>query len=235
MKIELKKLKVSKQFSEETTAYTAEIHVNGKLAFHASNRGHGGPDMFYPAQGYTGPTIEEVTAYLGESQAPEGPFESDPSTRAPHDVGSNCDLEQYVTRQISHIEATRRLNTLARKAILQLEGDKIFKFKLEPTEKNIARLRAQNPDICIVNNAGPETIKAALKALAGVGCELDELHARQRENRMTYIDAQWLLRAEQHALKPCPDLIKHLEAIIVAGKAAHTAYQDACAAQRGAT
>lgn len=42
MKIELKNIKVSEHLSEETTAFTADIFVNGKKAGYAKNNGHGG-------------------------------------------------------------------------------------------------------------------------------------------------------------------------------------------------
>lgn len=48
MKIELKKLKIAEHMSEETTAFTADIYVDGKKAGYAKNDGHGGC-TFYQA------------------------------------------------------------------------------------------------------------------------------------------------------------------------------------------
>jgi hypothetical protein len=42
MKIELKNVKISESLSEETTAFTADIFVNGKKAGYARNDGRGG-------------------------------------------------------------------------------------------------------------------------------------------------------------------------------------------------
>ena len=42
MKIELKKLKIAEHMSEETTAFTAEIYVDGVNAGYAKNDGRGG-------------------------------------------------------------------------------------------------------------------------------------------------------------------------------------------------
>lgn len=42
MKIELKKLKIAEHMSEETTAFTAEIYVDGKNVGYAKNDGRGG-------------------------------------------------------------------------------------------------------------------------------------------------------------------------------------------------
>ncbi len=43
MKIELKNVRIVKQMSEETTAFTASIWIDGKRVGEASNRGHGDP------------------------------------------------------------------------------------------------------------------------------------------------------------------------------------------------
>lgn len=42
MKIELKKIHYSPSLSEETNAFTADIYVDGNMAGHARNSGHGG-------------------------------------------------------------------------------------------------------------------------------------------------------------------------------------------------
>lgn len=47
MIIELKKVKVAKHLSEETLAFTAEIHVDGVLAAYASNHGTGGCNEYH--------------------------------------------------------------------------------------------------------------------------------------------------------------------------------------------
>lgn len=51
MKIELKKLKIAEHMSEETTAFTADIFVNGKEAGYAKNDGHGGCTFYHPYEG----------------------------------------------------------------------------------------------------------------------------------------------------------------------------------------
>lgn len=42
MKIELKKIKHARSLSEETNAFTAELHVNGEYVADCKNAGHGG-------------------------------------------------------------------------------------------------------------------------------------------------------------------------------------------------
>ena len=51
MKIELKKLKIAEHMSEETTAFTADIFVDGKEAGYAKNDGHGGCTFYHANEG----------------------------------------------------------------------------------------------------------------------------------------------------------------------------------------
>ena len=50
MKIELKNVKISESLSEETTAFTADIYVDGKKAGYARNDGRGGCTNYHPFQ-----------------------------------------------------------------------------------------------------------------------------------------------------------------------------------------
>jgi len=47
MKIELKNVQIAENLSEETTAFTASIYINGKRVGRAENRGHGDPINFF--------------------------------------------------------------------------------------------------------------------------------------------------------------------------------------------
>lgn len=64
MKFELKKISYNSRLSEETSAYTAELWVDGRALCIVSNHGTGGPDNQYPAKGRTQADIEAVDAYL---------------------------------------------------------------------------------------------------------------------------------------------------------------------------
>ena len=48
MKIELKKIKHARSLSEETNAFTAELHVNGEHVADCKNSGNGGMTDVYP-------------------------------------------------------------------------------------------------------------------------------------------------------------------------------------------
>jgi hypothetical protein len=63
MKIELKKLKISLALSEETTAFTADISVNGKVVGYAKNCGYGGSTDVMPYKKEDRPILEEAEAY----------------------------------------------------------------------------------------------------------------------------------------------------------------------------
>jgi hypothetical protein len=51
MKIELKKVSVYERMSEETTAFNADIFVDGVKAGYAKNDGHGGSTFYQPYEG----------------------------------------------------------------------------------------------------------------------------------------------------------------------------------------
>lgn len=66
MKIELKKIKVFESLSEETTAFSADVHINGKLAAYAKNNGQGGMTDVYRFGVYDSPNrklLEEAEVW----------------------------------------------------------------------------------------------------------------------------------------------------------------------------
>ena len=48
MKIELKNVTYNKRLSQETSAYAADVWIDGVKRGSVQNAGHGGADMFYP-------------------------------------------------------------------------------------------------------------------------------------------------------------------------------------------
>ena len=63
MKIELKKLKVFEEMSEETTAFVADLYINGKKAAYCKNDGHGGCTMIQPYSADLRDLVDEANAY----------------------------------------------------------------------------------------------------------------------------------------------------------------------------
>jgi hypothetical protein len=72
MKIELKNLKINERLSEETTCFSATVYVDGKRAFEAANRGHGGCNEYRGA-------YEAAAAYAATLPPYEGrlPYDLD--------------------------------------------------------------------------------------------------------------------------------------------------------------
>lgn len=68
MKIELKNLKINERLSEETTCFSATVYVDGKRAFEACNRGHGGANEYhgdYDAAAAYAATLPPYTSSVG--------------------------------------------------------------------------------------------------------------------------------------------------------------------------
>ncbi|WP_103727304.1 hypothetical protein [Novosphingobium sp. HII-3] len=211
MKIELKNLKLAPSLSEETTAYTATIHIDGCAAFHARNHGHGGGDDFDPVRDYASPDLQAVNAWLAVNEPPSGPFEPDPAKRAPYDTGSKCDLEIFVARLIDRHVAARQLRRLLKASVLRIGDDQqVYKLRMKPTEAGLAAVRATHPDWTIVNGASAEIVERASAILGGATDTEESVYARQREKRLTLEDARWLRHRNAQAERPCSDLEQFL-------------------------
>ncbi|GGD82341.1 hypothetical protein [Croceicoccus mobilis] len=228
MKITIADLEVVDSMSEETTAYTAHILIDGSKAFHASNRGTGGADYFYPLQDYDGPTLAAVDAYLKETEPPCGPFEPDPAHRAAWDRGIQCDLETYVSRLITTHEAKLTLARKTARNIVAIGPDKkVYSFKMAPSPGNIASFKEIEPNYEIVNGADEEVMQAALAGISGEPDYAEQVYERQRGNRLTRADALWLKARNEVAEKPCPDLRIAIDEFIADEQARYDAYRAA--------
>ncbi len=63
MKIELKSIKFIEAMSEETNAFTANLHINGKKVGRCKNQGHGGCTDYDADSPEDRPVIAEAEAY----------------------------------------------------------------------------------------------------------------------------------------------------------------------------
>lgn len=234
MKIELKNLKIAASLSEETTAYTATIYIDGVAAFHASNHGHGAPDSYDRMRGYAGPDERAINAWLAENTAPNGPFEADPAKRAAYDDGSPYDLESLVGDLINDFEGEKewKRRIMSRIAVLRPKGIATYPAALKPTPENIAKIRAQmlakgDVEGQIIND-GDAALIARAKLAYGLKPTADreeEVYARLRENRLTAADCRYLIAQDRKAAKPDADLIAMLEKIRDEQEARHAAYR----------
>lgn len=132
--IELRKLKIVRALSEETTCYTAEIWIDGRIAFHASNRGHGGADHYRRLGDVT---EAEVDAWVKANQAAR--------TVLGHELESS--LENHVAVLIDEAEAITTLRRRLRTSIVIVENDQVFSVALRkrPPGPIVAALRAKSP------------------------------------------------------------------------------------------
>lgn len=245
MEIIIKNLKIARTLSEETTAYTATIYVDGVATFAASNHGHGGCDMYHRLA--TAKVTEtDVNAWLATHVAPDGPWEADPAKRAPYDTGHTCDLEVFVGRFIADAETAADRKRIAKKfdgymakTICILRDGGLFTVKALPTPANLATIKQRETKGGTIVNDADEATKAKallaycpdLAALSPVDHE-EAMYERFREGRTTLADARYMLADNDRAAKPCPDTRAHLLGIVATQEAAEQAYKDDMAQRR---
>ncbi|OOG19659.1 hypothetical protein BWD42_07030 [Sphingobacterium sp. CZ-UAM] len=100
MKIELKTIQHSPQLSEETHAFTANLHINGKHAGYAKNNGRGGATYYLPKDQEGKVLIREAEKYC-EGLPPSDHTKNNSLGGLSHDM----DLEQYIDDLLNkHIE-----------------------------------------------------------------------------------------------------------------------------------
>lgn len=154
MLIELRKLRIMKALSEETPCYTAEIWINGALAFHASNRGHGAADDYRQAGAIT---EAEVNNWLRANRP----------IRSFHDMTFEPDLEHEIASLMDQAEHLALLRRRMRTNVVTIEDDEVFTYPLRgrPAAALVAALRAKSPGIEIVNEAGEAGLERAVQIL----------------------------------------------------------------------
>lgn len=164
MKIELKNLKTMPSLSEETTAYTATVWIDGKAAFAASNHGHGGGDDYRPLPGYSGPCERDVSIWLREHMDPM------PSSWGGEPL--EYDLELFVGELIAQQERHKALARLLKKIVVLIEDDgngqpalASYPAKYKPTPQNLASVAeslSKKGERAAVVNGNPELEARAL-------------------------------------------------------------------------
>lgn len=154
MKIELRKVHYSAALSQETAAYTAEIWINGELAFHARNQGTGGADFYHRVGRWT---EAEVNAWLKANRPP----------RTLDDFTCDHDLELEVSDLLTRWGEGRRLQRLLRTNLITIENSQILQYPLRKRPLAIVAraVRATNPEAVVVNDAGEAVFARALDLL----------------------------------------------------------------------
>lgn len=156
MKIELRSLKVSKALSQETTAYTAVVCIDGKKAFHASNHGHGACDTFHPIAPFTHKDLADVEAWIKANRAP---MQTEYGTL-------EYDLDLVIGDLITEHDVRKTLDRMLKAKVLVIDerdGDPIvYTYKVTPTPANIAIMKERGHKVV---NGDPENYKFAMAAM----------------------------------------------------------------------
>ncbi len=157
MQIEIRNLKIASSLSQETTAYTADIYVDGIKTFAAMNQGCGGCDFYRPY-----PTAKvsekEVNAWLAANR-PEiaGSFDGELA----HVIGEMLDKAEQEK------ENRRIRNAYARilsRSVAALRNGSLVTFKAPPTPANLAAIRSRHPALVVLNDADEATREKGLLA-----------------------------------------------------------------------
>ena len=157
MKIELRRVTHSAALSQETAAFTADIWIDGQLAFHARNQGHGGCDFYHQVGRWT---EIEVDAWLKANRLP----------RIVHGLTLEHDLEAEVGRLLDIELERRRVKRLLRTHLVTIERGQIFQYRLKsrPVATIEGAVKATNPDAIVVNGASEAILDQAIEILLRV-------------------------------------------------------------------
>lgn len=156
MKIEIRKLKLHRELSEETNCYSAEIWIDGERAFLARNNGHGGADFYHRLGALT---EQQVDDWL--------------KAHRPKITMEGLELEYSLEIEICDlIEEHQQIAALRRKAkthLLTIEDGQVFSRALKGRDPvaAAAALRRTTPDIILVQEAGDDGFRRAARIILG--------------------------------------------------------------------
>jgi hypothetical protein len=156
--ITLKNLKTMPSLSEETTAYTATVYVDGVKLCEASNTGQGGEDRFHPVAGKTYADIAEVEARIKATY---------PKFDLSEGLGQiDMDLSLVISEVMAEAEWLKDYRRTTKSKVLYIKpGEKaVYQMKIvkgRALEEHYAFLRGKTPDAIILNEK-PEAEGLAL-------------------------------------------------------------------------
>jgi len=117
MKLELKNVKIARNLSRETLAYTATVYVNGKRAVDVSNDGHGGCDMQHRVEG--GEHAVEVINDWCKANLPALESEYFPD-------GIEQDLEMWCHEEAERQDLGKTIKAKLGRCIVLRDGDDLW-------------------------------------------------------------------------------------------------------------
>ena len=165
--MELKKIKLFEEMSEETNCYVATVYINGKEAISVRNEGHGGCDTQYPIAPYDQSIIAAANDYCKKNHPAtvflHGSVTKD--TMKQSDI-MYADLETWCGDKIQE-------NAL-KKAVAKLTKDKVsyidatgaiysIKNGNHPEAAIILHIKSKHKGVRIINELSPdERVKALI-------------------------------------------------------------------------
>ena len=168
-RIELKNLKVAECLSEETTAFTATVYVDGKRAFAARNQGHGGENMLdrLPSD-KDGSVFKAAIATLEEHCRTAPPVVcgfDDPNTGKPATLTLTVDFAiSLAVEEALHLKDMKKCLKKITVVDPAKQGIQCFKASFKPTRENLAYIADKYPTFTILNSLSEEEALKIWKA-----------------------------------------------------------------------
>jgi hypothetical protein len=165
MKLSLKNLKVAEHLSEETTAFTATVYIDGKRAFYARNQGCGGENEFDPIKA----GVDGLRAFRQTVDSAREFFIAQPSVPCEYD-GSPLpmNLDFAISLEVEQALDLKDMRRCLKKVTVSTpEGIRTFKASFKPTQANLDLIARKYPGHLILNTLSEaEALKVWKKALA---------------------------------------------------------------------
>jgi hypothetical protein len=167
LQVELRRIHVSKQLSEETTAFTADIHIDGKRVGYASNHGHGG-NTFVDVRGEAGERLREYAHSLGVKYS--FPADERGSERVYYHTDEDI-IDDLLDAHVVHQDYVRKCKT---HLVFRLDSDSdgVYREYNEPYNPELAAL---------VRKEYGGDLKEIINETLGVGLDVDmDLHRKKK-------------------------------------------------------
>lgn len=155
MKVELKKLKVHNDMSQETTCFSADIYIDGKYAAHAQNNGCGGCNMYH----FEDRAVEKKFNEFCESLPPI------PASEYTYGQELKMDADLYISELMQQEETRKQLTRWCKKqTVFRLKGAEkgtwqIVKYPFDAGMKDVLVKKHGDLLECIAN----EDIEKAIR------------------------------------------------------------------------
>ena len=140
MKAELKNVKIAEFLSEETTAFTATLYIDGKKVGFAKNDGRGGNNSIYHLSSKERPQIQAFYEWAAEQPPNISEFGELPMSG-----------DFYITLLVGAMEEEKELKGWCRKGIVLYEEGEYTTIKRTFTHALVPALNARYPKAEVVN------------------------------------------------------------------------------------